>query len=741
VVVGVLLLALAASTPASADVPGTTYAAQKIVFTDPLSGKTVWRMTTDGAQHGALHQAAGDQSSESRSFSPDSTRIVYAKSGMSGKSDGVYMMNVASGVEVFLAPAPWYASPIFARDGSNHVYYYHGRLEVRAVDTVTYAVRTVVTLPGTSWQEKLEVNADGSWISAHPVTSGVKRTVIFSPGGQFHPNWTLSGQGREDGAVWHPSDPDWICAWRGTQARIWHVDTLATKAGRCETAHSSWHPNGRWMMSQAYLWDVDTGTDVVPGGGMYPIHMNINPAQAGLGLDALVTADDRNWFRNNAGRPRLHVPTVRDLTAYADDIFPSGRGLVAVHYSSMNSNTAHSHPHWSFDGRYILWTSDTSDLRDGTPPGGTGRGTDLFIVPMNVTTPAPAPAPAPVPILKGSPTSLSFSAVAGGPMPVAQSLQITNAGGGTLVWSVSDNAAWLTTSAAAGTGNATLTVTANSTGLAAGSYGASITLSATGATGSPQSVAVTLTVAATPTLSVSPASLAFSAVQGAAAPVPKSLAISNAAGGAFAWTVSDNAAWLTLSPASGAGNATPAVSVSATGLAVGTYSATITVTAAGTAGSPRQVPVVLTVSAASPTPSPTSPTGAATVTFDDPRPAGTSGSLLGGVFQGINFGTGKWRWEGPFNVSSTNHVYFNSSSGTSRSFSFASGPRVLENLSVFATSNGTLTLRDNLGQRITRYVRTGRMYSVPTGWTRASRTVTVIFTGGWDLGVDDIKYR
>jgi hypothetical protein len=33
------------------------------------------------------------------------------------------------------------------------------------------------------------------------------------------------------------------------------------------------------------------------------------------------------------------------------------------------------------------------------------------------------------------------------------------------------------------------------------------------------------------------------------------------------------------------------------------------------------------------------------------------------------------------------------------------------------------------------------MQLVTTGWTQPSTTVTVTFTAGWQLGVDDIVYR
>ena len=82
----------------------------------------------------------------------------------------------------------------------------------------------------------------------------------------------------------------------------------------------------------------------------------------------------------------------------------------------------------------------------------------------------------------------------------------------------------MSVSPASGSAPADLTVSVDTTGLSAGTYTGSIQVTAAGATGSPQTVAVTLTVdpppppPTPPALSTSPASLAFSAVAGGAAP-------------------------------------------------------------------------------------------------------------------------------------------------------------------------------------------------------------------------------
>ena len=54
-----------------------------------------------------------------------------------------------------------------------------------------------------------------------------------------------------------------------------------------------------------------------------------------------------------------------------------------------------------------------------------------------------------------------------------------------------------------------------------------------------------------PSLSVTPASLSFSATQGGANPAAKTLSVANTGGGTLSFTDSDDASWLTVTPASG----------------------------------------------------------------------------------------------------------------------------------------------------------------------------------------------
>jgi subtilisin family serine protease len=201
----------------------------------------------------------------------------------------------------------------------------------------------------------------------------------------------------------------------------------------------------------------------------------------------------------------------------------------------------------------------------------------------------------PPPTIAVNPGSMSFAAVAGDANPASQVLSITNTGGGTLNWTASSDAAWLTASPASGTGSGSPLISADITGLAAGTYTGTITVSAAGATNSGISVPVTLVVDAAPTIAVNPGSMSFNATAGGANPASQVLDISNTGGGTLNWSSSSNAAWLTASPSTGTGTGTSTVSVNIAGLSAGTYNGTISVSAAGATNSPVAVPVTLTI--------------------------------------------------------------------------------------------------------------------------------------------------
>jgi Tol biopolymer transport system component len=107
-----------------------------------------------------------------------------------------------------------------------------------------------------------------------------------------------------------------------------------------------------------------------------------------------------------------------------------------------------------------------------------------------------------------------------------------------------------------------------------------------------------------PAISLSSSSFQFGSIIGGGKTSSHQLLITNAGGGVLDWTVMDDAAWLSCMPASGVGNAQIIVSVDATGLAAGTYTASITVSSTNATNSPQTVSVTLNVMAAGATSSP-----------------------------------------------------------------------------------------------------------------------------------------
>ena len=249
-------------------------------------------------------------------------------------------------------------------------------------------------------------------------------------------------------------------------------------------------------------------------------------------------------------------------------------------------------------GAMPLAAASTGNVSRSGIGGAGGRSMRRLAAEMPGLTQLISPPSAPVhsggPAIGMSPTSLSFTAQQGSGNPGPQILAISNTGSGTLHWSASSNAAWLSLSPAAGTGAGGMTASVAIGSLTVGSHGGIITLSASGA--SSVTVPVTFTVSATPAIRVSPASLSFTATQGGSNPAAQTLSISNTGGGTLTWSASDNAAWLTLSPSTGTGNGTVALNVATGTLTPATYSGTVTLSGS-TGVTPVSVPVSFTVSA------------------------------------------------------------------------------------------------------------------------------------------------
>ena len=209
---------------------------------------------------------------------------------------------------------------------------------------------------------------------------------------------------------------------------------------------------------------------------------------------------------------------------------------------------------------------------------------------------------APPPEISFNPPSLSFSAVAGGANPENQTLEIWNSGGGTINWSLSDDAGWLSEVPENGTSSGeynNVTVAVNITGMSAGDYSANINITALGANNTSQVVPVSLHISLPPAISFNPLSLSFSAVAGGSNPENQTLEIWNSGGGTINWSLSNDAGWLSEIPENGTSsgeynNVTVAVNI--TGMSAGDYTANITINATEANNTPQVVPVSLHIS-------------------------------------------------------------------------------------------------------------------------------------------------
>jgi len=217
----------------------------------------------------------------------------------------------------------------------------------------------------------------------------------------------------------------------------------------------------------------------------------------------------------------------------------------------------------------------------------------------------------PPPEISVNPGNLSFTASTNGPNPASQNLTVRNSGKGTLNYTISDDASWLSVNPGSGTSTDqqnSHSVAVNVSGLAKGTHTAKITVSASNATNNPQSVDVSLKISdePPPQIAVTPTDLSFSAQLGGADPGAKSIRIKNSGKQTLTYVITPDAAWLNVSPRSGSATAgrenTHSVSASIAGLAKGTYMATITISDPAAVNSPQTVRVSLDVTTAPPPP-------------------------------------------------------------------------------------------------------------------------------------------
>lgn len=194
------------------------------------------------------------------------------------------------------------------------------------------------------------------------------------------------------------------------------------------------------------------------------------------------------------------------------------------------------------------------------------------------------------PGLSVSPASIEDSTNVNSNATFTETLQVSNSGTGQLSWTATENRPWLALGATSGSGNGTIPVTINSTGLAGGTYHGDIVVTSPGAIGSPAHISVTLTITA-PGLAVSPALIHETAPPNSTTPKIDTLRISNSGNGTITWTATKLQPWLTLSKASGGAPDSLTVMLDPTGLPPGMQNDTIVFTSPEAINGVVRVPV------------------------------------------------------------------------------------------------------------------------------------------------------
>ena len=243
---------------------------------------------------------------------------------------------------------------------------------------------------------------------------------------------------------------------------------------------------------------------------------------------------------------------------------------------------------------------------------------------------------------QAAPTSLSFSGGPGGSQTAGQIITLSSVVPG-LPFTASASAPWLSLSATRGTVPTTLTVTADPSGLNAGTFPGTITITVPSAAPATRTVAVIFSVQPlTPAgLGVDTKLVSLSTSQSGSA-VTQQLHVTNTGSGSFNYTASaataDGGSWLSVTPGNGqvtaAAPATPVITATPGSLTPGTYNGTVTITGAG---STSAIPVTLSVS-----------TSTATILLSQTALTFTAvaqgGMPLARNFGILNTGTGSMSW-------------------------------------------------------------------------------------------------
>ncbi len=197
-------------------------------------------------------------------------------------------------------------------------------------------------------------------------------------------------------------------------------------------------------------------------------------------------------------------------------------------------------------------------------------------------------------VLLADPTSLSFNATQGDTGPLLDTIAVTEQGGAEITFSATTAQAWLSVNLLDNTTPGSIQVSADPTGLIAGTYRDTVTISAAAPTASIK-VPVEFTIVEPPKfLQVDPTSLSFTATEGSTTALLDSLTVTEQGGFEIIFAATATQAWTTVNVTDDTTPGKVLVTVDPTGVAAGVYEDTVLI-AAVDAEEDLKVPVTLTV--------------------------------------------------------------------------------------------------------------------------------------------------
>lgn len=390
------------------------------------------------------------------------------------------------------------------------------------------------------------------------------------------------------------------------------AETNCSSVNWLALSQTSGATNGAFILTPSNLTSLTAGTTCT---GTITVTAT-NPATGNAAINSPVTIPVSLYVSND---PMLVVNTpaltftaaVNGGAAPQQLVVTSTNPSSALTYSVSESTTNGGNTWLTVGPMSGSTTSGSNAVNVNVVPGILSPGTYTGAITITSTGAPNSPITIPVTLqvtsggLTVSTSGLSFSGLAGGAAPAAQTVMVTGTGG-TLNFTATANSgsagvSWLSATPASGTTPATLSISANPANLPVGTYAGTVTVTSPNAAGSPQVIAVTFTVSSgtlTATPAPTQAGLTFTQPAGGTAPAAQTISLAGSPG-AVNFTATGITAtggnWLTVTPASGATPASVSISANAGSLAVGSYTGTVTINAPGATPSQLIYPITLNV--------------------------------------------------------------------------------------------------------------------------------------------------